>query len=441
MRLDISVPTWRKLYLSLFSLSFCLLCLMTIPLRIILSFLLFVICLLIYMRFEFAQFKKVGIFVHLPPSLQSALLNRSLFDILCDIWYMPTFSLYFKILFRPFIYQTQPEKAIENLAELSNEQKEAALKKGIINLFPDSIKEIMKPEKEFAKLINDGPELPHLNTSNSSSKSTKDLETRLNSSSNFNEEEEEKIYLFNEDLCKNYTDKKITSRNSIKTPSNNKTMQLQNTYSLISFDNPHLLLDEELDDEILLKDIASPKKASISKEKNGGVNFNETFVIADSKKSEEEKNIYKKFNFKSFTSTVINSSKKIANFNLMKKSKEKWDRLESYLGKNFSNNIFNENNMKPVFRIPTMFLKKIMQLKNVKIFGKGNEENKSIFKIFIFSNISLVFLLFISKRTRGWLIHTLLMIAYTLGIILSGGSAIIFGIRYLIKKREQKKLQ
>lgn len=390
------------------------------------------------MRFEFLQFKKVGIFVHLPSSLQSALLNRSLFDILCDIWYMPTFSLYLKILFRPFIYQTQPEKAIENLAELSNEEKEAALKKGIINLFPDSLKEIMKPGKEFAKPINDNPDPPHLNISNSSSKSTKDLETRLNSS--FNEEEEEKIYLFNEDLCKNYDNKKITSRNSLATSSKSKTIPLQNTFSLISFDNPNLSLDEELEDE-LLKDIDSPKKLTIPKEKKERLNFNETFIIADPKKSEEEKNIYKKFNFKSFTSTVINSSKKIANFNLMKKSKEKWDRLESYLEKNFSNNLFNENNMKPVFRIPTVFLKKIMQLKNVKFFGKGNEENKSIFRIFIFSNISLIFLLFISKRTRGWLIHTLLMIAYTLGIILSGGSAIFFGIRYLMKKREQKKLQ
>jgi len=38
------------------------------------------------------------------PFLKEILLKRSIFDILCDIWYLPKILLYLKAFFGPFIF-------------------------------------------------------------------------------------------------------------------------------------------------------------------------------------------------------------------------------------------------------------------------------------------------------------------------------------------------
>lgn len=74
----------------------------------------------------------------LSPGLQNVLLNWSLFDILCDIWFIPMITLYIKALISPILYDMSPEdarKMIEN--DIPHKwASDAILRKGLINLFP-----------------------------------------------------------------------------------------------------------------------------------------------------------------------------------------------------------------------------------------------------------------------------------------------------------------
>lgn len=71
---------------------------------------------LFYCIFRIIQIQRTritndGIISFLPSALQKSLYNRSLFDFLCDIWYLPQISLYAKAFLKPFFIATTPEEA------------------------------------------------------------------------------------------------------------------------------------------------------------------------------------------------------------------------------------------------------------------------------------------------------------------------------------------
>jgi hypothetical protein len=77
--------------------------------------------------------------------LQKLLLKRSVFDILCDIWFIPNITLYIKAFVSPILYDMQPRDAylmIKNDLP-SKKVSDAILRKGLINLFPLRLKEII----------------------------------------------------------------------------------------------------------------------------------------------------------------------------------------------------------------------------------------------------------------------------------------------------------
>jgi hypothetical protein len=63
---------------------------------------------------------------------------------MCDFWFIQSASL-IKVLLKPFFIQIQPDRAVEVLEELHPDMKEKMLTKGIINILPDSIKNILSP--------------------------------------------------------------------------------------------------------------------------------------------------------------------------------------------------------------------------------------------------------------------------------------------------------
>jgi len=52
-----------------------------------------------------------GIIGYLPRTLQIHLLDRSIFDLLCDFWYIPKASQYLKAFIKPFVQNISPEQA------------------------------------------------------------------------------------------------------------------------------------------------------------------------------------------------------------------------------------------------------------------------------------------------------------------------------------------
>ncbi len=46
-------------------------------------------------------------------------MNRSIFDLLCDLWYFPVIVNYIKAIFGPFLFKEGPEITAKNFSELN----------------------------------------------------------------------------------------------------------------------------------------------------------------------------------------------------------------------------------------------------------------------------------------------------------------------------------
>lgn len=70
-----------------------------------------------------------GLITYLPEETQKKLLERSLFDMLCDTWFIPRFSLIVKAIMRPFFVAINPEEAAYQLDDLPEATKRLFLQK------------------------------------------------------------------------------------------------------------------------------------------------------------------------------------------------------------------------------------------------------------------------------------------------------------------------
>ena len=121
----------------------------------------------IYIKLNIDLILKKGLIAYLPYQIIRVFTSRSIFDILCDIWFIPKVSIYAKAVVLPFFYKITPEEAIFQLNDLHPQVRRALLTKvdlnitlkilmfkGIINLFPSQIRnlilpaEIQQPNKE-----------------------------------------------------------------------------------------------------------------------------------------------------------------------------------------------------------------------------------------------------------------------------------------------------
>lgn len=96
-----------------------------------------------------------GLAYYLPLPIKNALLNRSLLDILCDMWFIPTMSLYFKTFMAPIVSTKRrgPEEAVKYLDPLEPKQRELFIRKGLAFLFPRKITKILLPKDYFQNPI------------------------------------------------------------------------------------------------------------------------------------------------------------------------------------------------------------------------------------------------------------------------------------------------
>jgi len=450
----------RQIFLFLLFLSFGLFTICLIPYSILLSFLFFCLIFCLYLKFELKEIQRTGLFPYIPENIRRILLTRSLFDILCDIWYIPSFSLYLKIFLRPFVYQIKPEEAIENLSELTQTQRDKALMKGVINLFPQTVQKMLIPNKEILALEDDKGKIVKkeekminlINESMISNESTTldglELEKKLES-----EEEDEKVYLVRPEINRFFED-----NNQILAPTfrkntyhNEETDCIATKMNRISFFN---FDKEELDNKKFAYELFEQSEGEVVFQKPNKIEKiqkdNNSYVVADKKSLKQEQEMLKGMSFMSFTTKVLASSKKISQINLMEqmkkaceKSKQKWDHLETFLENKFNaKKIWGDQNLKPAFRIPLILIKKFQELKNSGL----NIQKQPLIKLFIGSNMLLAGLFVVSKRSRGWLIYSLLALLYALGFVFSTGSLACFVMKYFwqnkrkeIKEDETKK--
>jgi hypothetical protein len=71
-----------------------------------------------YLCRAIAKLIEKGLIVYLPSKTQHILRERSLFDLMCDFWFIQNASIV-KVLLKPFFVQIQPDRAAEVLDELN----------------------------------------------------------------------------------------------------------------------------------------------------------------------------------------------------------------------------------------------------------------------------------------------------------------------------------
>lgn len=124
-----------------------LLCTLGLTLFLLLSCFFFLCFELIRRKIDVIH--KKGLVNYLPEPLKVALLDRSIFDYLCDIWYVPKLSILLKAIFKPMVIKTDAEEAENNLAELEPAVQQAIKTKGIVNIFSPSLQKILLPKGHY----------------------------------------------------------------------------------------------------------------------------------------------------------------------------------------------------------------------------------------------------------------------------------------------------
>lgn len=91
------------------------------------------------------------------------MLQRSIFDIMCDLWFIPTITIYISAILKPFLYNISPMEAKKMIDELPHEcMRQLIFRKGLVNLLPGTVSATLKNNlqeaHEIAKqcAVNDG---------------------------------------------------------------------------------------------------------------------------------------------------------------------------------------------------------------------------------------------------------------------------------------------
>ena len=77
-----------------------------------------VIALRSYVKAVYNSVIERGLLSFLPLVVQKELMDRSIFDLLCDLWF-PQQTSVLKVIIKPFFMPIQPDHAVEVLEELS----------------------------------------------------------------------------------------------------------------------------------------------------------------------------------------------------------------------------------------------------------------------------------------------------------------------------------
>ncbi|KRX10285.1 hypothetical protein PPERSA_09669 [Pseudocohnilembus persalinus] len=101
-----------------------------IPLRVLVcvGIILIGVTFLSYQYFQ--KVKNKNALINWSQKWQNLLLERSLFDIIADIWYIPGISRYIKAFLKPFFYNIPPEQAIQQFEDINPQFKNSMTRKG-----------------------------------------------------------------------------------------------------------------------------------------------------------------------------------------------------------------------------------------------------------------------------------------------------------------------
>jgi hypothetical protein len=119
-----------------------------------LSLHLFPVFLALLVRLKLKPIKKKGMIAFLPEGVKNMLLHSSLFDTLCNIWFVPKVSLFIKRFFVPFILDINRKQAYRMFHELSPAFAKTLKRRGFVHFMPPKLRSFILGPTEHFKRIN-----------------------------------------------------------------------------------------------------------------------------------------------------------------------------------------------------------------------------------------------------------------------------------------------
>jgi len=465
-----------KVYLALIGLGFLCFFHSLFSYYTLLSFSLTLISIFFLLKTSLKQISEQGLINFLPSKFQNFLLNRSLFDVLCDVWFIPKIGLYLKAFFGPFYYEYTPEKALANFEVIG--MTRAVTVKGFLNLFPGLKKAILQRPKEK----NNNQEGFESDTSSPSASSVssvseeekKDEMSEPVGESNNNQKSRENIQIINNTNFVNIQStvifrseafkeenvpmiikgddpaKSNEARNNKHTISNNKKNKRPPIPKGIISKNPkHFYVDEVFDKDGITPNFKTAssefKKSFFDESKFGssiksgpknGPNFSfradidqeeempKTKILSSCKKAEKEAldNIRHASLILDEGVLVTHSWDNQKKYDLKKfEEKKKIDEGEVEEGQQF----------KGVFNIMNI----LNEIKKNGILSKIND--RFLMKLLGLSSIGLLLQLRYHKKARDWIVNSFMYMGFSMIFVLFGSSLGLLIVKNL--KRKGKK--
>lgn len=446
------------------------------------------------------QIHEKGLINFLPLKLQNFLLNRSLFDVLCDLWFIPKIGLYLKAFFGPFYYDYTPEKALSNFEVIG--MTRAVTVKGFLNLFPGLKKLILPPNQPKSPLRK--PKHHNANGNSHVIGSQNEGDTSSPSTSEASSiAEEEKKDDFN-DMSVSEAQGKEQKTSNLPFPQNeqNKTQNIQiinnsnfvNIQSTVIFRSetfksenvPMIVKGEERSkanneknkvsnnkknrkrspfsngiisknqktlfyDEVLEKEGTTPSPTGLGFEMEKAP-FGENKFKSAPKKKEDFGIIRREENLEAMPKTkVISSCKKSekeALENVRRASlvldegvlvTNSWDNQKKYDLKKLEEKKKIEDGDEEVQQVKGMFniVNMLNEIKKNGILSKVND--KILMKLLGLSSIGLLLQLRYNKKARDWIVNSFMYMGFSMVFVLFGSSLALIVVKNLKSKGKKGK--
>jgi len=413
---NLDALTKKKYLLIGFALGIGNLALSLFSIYTLMSFAIMSGCLALFLKVNFDEVKKKGLIFYIPPKYHELLLERSLFDIICDIWFIPKITIYLKALISPFILKIEPTEAIHQFKEFPSGARKAILTKGLVNIMPGFVKGIMLPPVAAIGQESD-------------------------SSSAIENHGQEAVNVYAKGDHAQLSENDDGSHRSTSVPRDNEGASPQiftKEKSLV----PRGFLNTSTDDDSLVNhhfvDSNSLREEANNKQRSHKGLKQKIRVVP---------RIEKRFLHDSETdlaTSVINSDK-----TLMKKAGQKvrisetWDKLELFAKmrreKLLKQKLLEKTSgpLKLEFKGPIQKLQNLALLLN-KDALLNRLQGPKLTKIFLISTIALLLQFSLSKKTRYWCFNTIHILLYITGFTVSTGSMAVLALKMQANYKQWK---
>lgn len=401
-----------------------------------------------------------------------------MFDVLCDLWFIPKIGLYLKAFFGPFYYQYTPEKALENFETIGLTR--AMTVKGFLNLFP-ALKKVILPKNSSKVQSNNRNKKPFDNkeiekngfesdTSNCDS-SSRDIPLKVEEKEEIMKEnpENNKKYNINRNSFVNVQSTVIfqsesfkpenipmTIREDVKKAEISKGTRQKNNKKNNRIPVMKGIISNKIQKDFFYDEMFEKKHEDHENPLNNGFfrsegenltskkkNLKKMHVVMKNSLENNEKNEFPKTKIlsscKKNEKEIVNALKIDENAGFLVSNT--WDNRKKFELKQIEEKKkmelgdSEENQVKGVFNIVNI----LNEIKKNGILSKVN--NHILMKLLGLSSIGLLLQLKFNKKARDWMVNSFMYIGFSAIFMIFGSSLALIIVKSLKGNRKTRKIE